>query len=147
MINERPETVFADDLFSDHTTNSAQGYYIYIEASFPAKENDTARIISEQLVKGQGCFALWYHMYGFEIGSLVIYTSTQAQPRTEVQRISGNQGNVWKPLAVDIAVALQTKESVRIIVEGVVGVGYEGKGPQIIVFWVTVHVLRSRLSR
>ena len=81
-------------------------------------------------------------MYGFEIGSLVIYTSTQAQPRTEVQRISGNQGNVWKPLAVDIAVALQTKESVRIIVEGVVGVGYEGKRPQIIVFRVIVHVCR-----
>jgi hypothetical protein len=146
-VKNRRITVPDDDLFSDHTTNTARGYYIYIEASFPAKQNDTARIISEQLVNGQGCFALWYHMYGSDIGSLVIYTSTQANPRTEVQRISGNQGNVWKPLTVDIAVTLQAKESVRIIVEGVVGVSHEGKEMQRILSLIIVPILRSRVFR
>ena len=131
----------------DHTTNSAQGHYIYIEASFPAKANDTARIISEQLVVGQGCFSLWYHMYGFDIGSLVIYTSTPANPRTEVQRISGNQGDIWKSLTVDLAVVLQATESVRIIVEGVVGESHEGTRILRDTSRAMVHFLLSLLRR
>ncbi len=111
----------------DHTTNSAQGHYIYIETSFPAKENDTARIISEHLINGQGCLSLWYHMYGEDIGSLVIYTSTKSNPMTEVNRITGEQGNQWKKLNTDIGVTLQDKESLRIIIEGVVGPSILGR--------------------
>ncbi|CAF4949449.1 unnamed protein product, partial [Rotaria magnacalcarata] len=110
----------------DHTTNSAQGHYLYIESSLPAKLNDTARIISEHLVVGQGCFSLWYHMYGEDIGSLVIYTSTKTNPMTEVYRIQGEQGNQWNILNVDIGVTLQTNENLRIIIEGVVGVSFQG---------------------
>ena len=65
-------------------------------------------------------------MYGDDIGSLVIYTSTKANPKTEVQRLSGNKGNMWLKLNVDIATSLQTKEWLRIIVEGVVGKSYDG---------------------
>ncbi|UJR31098.1 hypothetical protein I4U23_018606, partial [Adineta vaga] len=110
----------------DHTTNSAQGHYIYIETSSPTKPNDTARIISEHLLIGQGCFSLWYHMHGEDIGSLVIYTSTKANPKTEVNRINGEQGNLWKKLNTDIAVTLQNREWVRIIVEGIAGPSFQG---------------------
>ncbi|CAF0847412.1 unnamed protein product, partial [Rotaria sordida] len=110
----------------DHTTNSAQGHYIFIESSVPAKPNDTARIISEHLIIGQGCFSLWYHMYGPDIGSLIIYTSIKSKPMTEVYRINGEQGNQWNKLNVDIGATLQNQEWVRIIVEGVVGQGYQG---------------------
>ena len=65
-------------------------------------------------------------MFGDDIGSLVIYTSTQANPMTEVNRVTGEQGDIWKKLSVDIAVNLQAKEWVRVIVEGVVGTGYLG---------------------
>ncbi|CAF1593620.1 unnamed protein product, partial [Adineta ricciae] len=110
----------------DHTTNSPQGHYVYIETSSPTKINDTARIISEQLVTGQGCFSLWYHMHGEDIGALVIYTSTKSNPKTEVNRITGEQGNLWKQLTTDLAVNLQNRESVRIIVEGIAGNSFQG---------------------
>ena len=64
-------------------------------------------------------------MYGSHIGSLIIYTQ-KSNVRTEVQRLTGEQGNFWLQLAVDIDVALQAKESLRIIVEGTVGDSYEG---------------------
>jgi len=60
-------------------------------------------------------------MYGEDVGSLVIYTSTKSNPMTEVNRITGEQGNQWKKLNTDIGVTLQDKESLRIIIEGVVG--------------------------
>ena len=124
---ESDENVFFYLCLLDHTTNSVQGHYIYIESSAPAEPNYKARIISEHLVVGQGCFSLWYHMYGPDIGSLVIYTSTKANPMTEVYRITGDQGNQWIKLNADIGVTLQNKEWVRIIVEAVVGNGYLGK--------------------
>ncbi len=111
----------------DHTTNSAQGHYIFIESSDPAKPNDKARIISEHLVVGQGCFSLWYHMYGVNIGSLVIYTNTKSNPMTEVNRITGEKGDQWMKLNTDIGVTLQNKDWVRIIVEGVIGQGFQGR--------------------
>jgi hypothetical protein len=110
----------------DHTTMTSLGHYIHIESSIPAKENDSARVISEQLISGQGCFSLWYHMYGPDIGSLIIYTKVAGNPMVEVQRLVGEQGNVWKQLSVDIAVTLQGRETVRLIVEGVVGRSYQG---------------------
>lgn len=113
--------------FKDHTTNSAQGHYLYIEASYPAKKGDKARIISEHLLNGQGCFSLWYHMHGEDIGSLIIYSNTKSNPRTEINRIEGEQGDQWIKLNTDIAVTLQENEWVRIIVEGVVGSDFQGK--------------------
>ena len=112
--------------FLDHTTNSAQGHYLFIEASYPAMENDTARIISEYLITGQGCFSLWYHMYGEDIGSLVIYMNTKTNSMSVIKRIDGEQGNQWKKLSTDIGIPLQEKEWIRIIIEGVVGSGFQG---------------------
>lgn len=107
----------------DHTTNSPSGHYIFVEASLPAKPNYTARIISEHLVVGQGCFSLWYHMFGPDTGSLVIYTDTKANPKTKVNEIIGEKGNQWIQLNTDIAVTLQSKEYLRILIEAVVGNG------------------------
>lgn len=115
------------DLYLDHTTNSVQGHYIYIESSVPAKQHDKARIISEHLVNSQGCFSLWYHMYGVDIGSLVIYTSTKVNPMTEVNRISGEQGNQWIKLDTDIGAITRNDQWLRIIIEAVVGAGVQGK--------------------
>ena len=97
-----------------------------MDASYPAKENDTARIISEYLITGQGRFSLWYHMHGENIGSLVIYMSTKTHLMKEINRIYGEQGNQWKKLNTDIGIALQEKEWIQIIIEGVVGSGFQG---------------------
>jgi thiamine pyrophosphokinase len=37
----------------DHTTNSNNGHYIYIEASSPRKFNDTARLLSPYVTLGE----------------------------------------------------------------------------------------------
>jgi hypothetical protein len=66
-------------------------------------------------------------MFGPNIGSLIIYTSTKANPMVEVNRLTGEKGNQWLKLDTDIGVPLQSKEWVRIIVEATVGDGFLGK--------------------
>jgi hypothetical protein len=65
-------------------------------------------------------------MYGEDTGSLVIYTNTKANTMTEVYKISGEQGDQWKKLSVDIAITLQDKEWIQIVVEGVIGSSFQG---------------------
>lgn len=62
-------------------------------------------------------------MFGPETGSLVIYTDTKANPMRKVNEIIGEQGNQWIQLNTDIAVTLQNKEYLRIVIEAVVGNG------------------------
>lgn len=124
-----------DFVLLDHTTNSPDGHYIFIESSAPAKPNDTARIISEHLVIGQGCFSLWYHMFGPDIGSLIIYTQTKTGPMVKVNEIIGEQGNQWMKLSTDIAITLQSTDYLRIVVEAVVGKEFLGKREKIFCFF------------
>ena len=79
---------------------TGQGWYVYIETSFPRKPNDTARIISPR-VKGNGsskairCVSFWYHMYGPHVDVLRLYKkqgSSLGKPRWTRQ---GDQGNKW----------------------------------------------------
>lgn len=60
----------------DHTTKSDQGYYVYIESSYPAQENDTAWLVGQNILNPQGfCLSFWYHMYGPHAGTLNVYVS------------------------------------------------------------------------
>ena len=60
---------------TDHTTGTRLGYYIYIETSLPAKPNDTARLISPDLLVAdqESCFRFYYHMFGSDIYRLNVY--------------------------------------------------------------------------
>jgi hypothetical protein len=66
-------------------------------------------------------------MYGSNIGSLAVYTSTKSNPMIEVNRITGEQGDRWIILDTNIDVTLQSKEWVRIIIEASVGSGAQGR--------------------
>jgi hypothetical protein len=59
----------------DHTTGSRTGHFIYIETSVPAKFNDTARLISPDVIVANDdqCFRFYYHMFGSNIYRLNIY--------------------------------------------------------------------------
>ena len=59
----------------DHTTGSRLGHFIYIETSSPAKFNDTARLVSPDLVvtDQEQCFRFYYHMFGSDVYRLNIY--------------------------------------------------------------------------
>jgi hypothetical protein len=79
----------------DHTLGTADGWYIYLETSFPAKPSDSARIYSDKINGNSvNCLKFWYHMYGANIGSLNVI----AQNTTDESLIwekSSTQGNVW----------------------------------------------------
>ena len=79
---------------------TGQGWYIYIETSFPRLPNDTARIISPT-IRGNGsykaihCVSFWYHMYGPHVDVLRLYKkegSSLGKPQWVRQ---GDQGNRW----------------------------------------------------
>lgn len=66
-------------------------------------------------------------MHGPDIGSLIVYTVKPDQTRTELQRITGEQGDLWKRWDLDINVSLGSREYLRIIIEATVGVSFQGK--------------------
>ena len=59
----------------DHTTGSRFGHFIYIETSTPSKFNDTARLVSPDLIvtNDEQCFRFYYHMFGSHIYRLNVY--------------------------------------------------------------------------
>ena len=56
-------------------------------------------------------------MYGEDIGSLVIYTSTKSNPMTEVNRITGEQGNQWIKLNTDIGITYKIKNGYELLLK------------------------------
>lgn len=48
------------------------GHYMYIESSYPRKQNDTARLISPvyKATHGEHCLQFYYNMYGADVGAL-----------------------------------------------------------------------------
>jgi hypothetical protein len=110
----------------DHTTDSKNGHYIYLEASSPQKPNDKARLLSPSLNinSNGGCFKFYYHMYGSNIYRLNIYLKTDnGDLGKPVWQKEGQKGNFWifGHLFIENSV-----NNLRIVVEGVVGNGYMG---------------------
>lgn len=76
---------------------------MFIEASLPRKQGDTARLISETMTKHWStkvpyCLRFWYHMTGSGIGTLNLYVKTGTGKLNEqlIWRLSGNQAKLWK---------------------------------------------------
>ena len=75
---------------------SGLGSYMYIEAS-DRNVKDKARLISP-ILQGPQCMTFFYNMFGYRMGSLVMYTRT-TPPGGEDRIIwikSGNRGLSWK---------------------------------------------------
>jgi hypothetical protein len=91
---------------SDHTTNSPNGFYFYIETSTSNLEQGDVAILRtpEYNVTKLSCKAclleFWYHMYGSQTGTLEVYieqtTDSEAESRHPVFHKQGDQGNEWK---------------------------------------------------
>ena len=47
------------------------------------------------------CLSFWYHMYGEDIGQLVIYSET-SHVRTPLTLIDGAQGDAWREMSVTL---------------------------------------------
>ena len=94
----------------DHTSGTAQGYYMFIETSSPQKLGDKARLLSPKYTKTTGkCLRFWYHMYGVGIGTLNVRVKRMLFGRPFYflrWSRSSDHGNLWRVAQVW---ALRTK--------------------------------------
>lgn len=88
---------------ADHTTESDNGYYIFMNAAARNK-NDSARIVSNYLdvsLTNGGCLKFFYHMFGADVSRFSIYqqfannTVFGNYGKAVWQKI-GSQGNEWR---------------------------------------------------
>jgi hypothetical protein len=75
--------------------------YVYIETSSPRVQGEKAYLVSPQ-VSGTQCLKFSYHMYGANMGSLLIYQNMGNQ-LVELFKKSGDQGDQWKKAEVQIS--------------------------------------------
>ncbi|XP_028392900.1 uncharacterized protein LOC114517402 [Dendronephthya gigantea] len=86
----------------DHTSLRSIGSYAYAEAS-PAAPGDQTFLKSRNLLGLYNCLSFWYHIFGSDAGSLNIYLTTNSTVfGIPVRNISGNRGNFWRYMEVDI---------------------------------------------
>ncbi|XP_053568668.1 MAM domain-containing glycosylphosphatidylinositol anchor protein 1 [Bombina bombina] len=112
------------------SSDTEEGYYMFIEASRPRVNGDKARLISPMynvtsrspFHKTSYCVSFYYHMYGKHIGLLNLLVRVKSSVETQVWTLSGNQGNKWKHVTVPI----YPSGPFQIIFEGVRGSGMEG---------------------
>ena len=74
------------------------GYYLYFEASSPAKQGDTACFHSSKDFAAGSCYRLtfWYHMLGSAMGKLSVQIKNNGGGSTRtVFEKSGQQGDKW----------------------------------------------------
>lgn len=71
------------------------GYYIYIEAS-ESKSNIKAKLASPWVVSTKTqCLQFWYFMYGYDTGSLKIFTKNNKSEKC-VWEQKGDHGDIWR---------------------------------------------------
>jgi hypothetical protein len=118
-----PTSSYGTGPSSDHTSGTASGFYLYIESSQPRKQGDIARI-SFSLPKPAGVCAMrfWYHMYGINVGNLNVYMFSLNTGMVMKSSVNGTHGNSW----IRQSVTFNAQTSYQVIIEGVIGVGYNG---------------------
>jgi hypothetical protein len=81
---------------------------MYTETSSPRKQGDKARLASKTYpATNNMCLTFWYHMYGSNIGTLNVYTSSFGHLGSTVWSQYGNQGNQWRKAQKTLQTATQ----------------------------------------
>ena len=109
---------------TDFNPGTASGNYIYLEASGTC--NNQTAILESTCIDLNVAYdlELAYHMYGVAMGSFhVDIFSSGSWTNDIIAPISGDQGNSWQQLTVDLAA--YTGEVVKLRLRGVTGTGFE----------------------
>lgn len=81
-----------------------RGKYIYIEAS-GRRRRGKAAMLSTPLATLSGekqCLEFFYHMYGANMGSLVVSEEDNAGNKKDLLTLSGNKGDRWKQQLIEL---------------------------------------------
>ncbi|XP_062586482.1 MAM domain-containing glycosylphosphatidylinositol anchor protein 2-like [Saccostrea cucullata] len=93
-------------------------YYKYIEASQPQVTGDNAKLVSNRVFKDETyCLSMYYHMYGQTTGTLKIQTRTGNDTTVTHWKKSGNQGDQWYSLELNLPI----NDNTEIIIEAIRG--------------------------
>jgi len=108
---------------SSFSTNRVTGAYAFIDASYPRRPGDKAKLLSEEFPatdksdSGPLCLRFWTHMFGNGVGSLNVYMRGSSSGDSKIWGLTGDAGNNWYMGQAPIA----STEQFRIVFEGVVG--------------------------
>ncbi len=88
----------------------SSGYYVYIEASSPRSKGHKAWLQSPTFSPSNGrCLQFWYHMYGYQVGTLNVLKYENSSRSSPLYSLSGSQGNMWRIAQVTIASTVNHK--------------------------------------
>ncbi|XP_071851180.1 MAM and LDL-receptor class A domain-containing protein 1-like isoform X5 [Apostichopus japonicus] len=105
---------------NDHTTGTANGYYVYLETS-SGSNNFNARLVSSTLISDVDyCMEFYYHMYGQNINQLNVYLLDQSE--TMIWTKQGNQGDKWSQAVIQFT----HTGTYQVIVEALKGSSFQG---------------------
>ncbi|XP_033122124.1 MAM and LDL-receptor class A domain-containing protein 1-like [Anneissia japonica] len=104
---------------NDHTYGTLQGFYVYIETSYPRYNNETARLWTSPYPATNGTCVKWfYHMYGATVNTLNVYiVNTTGTVGAPAWTNRNNQENLWRLGKISV----ETLSTFQIVFEGIVG--------------------------
>ncbi|MEM8962394.1 MAG: hypothetical protein AAGD38_13005 [Acidobacteriota bacterium] len=109
LANQGPTDSDATGPSVDNTSNSALGTYLHIESSSPAVVDDVI-ILDSPLIDVSGRapqLRFFVHMFGASMGTLAVDVIEEGVGTiTDVWTLSGDQGDLWQKVVVDIASVL-----------------------------------------
>jgi hypothetical protein len=121
-LNKGPTQTILTGPAVDHTTESSNGYYAFINANSPRKVNDTARLISPTVKLNKltgGCFKFFYHMYGSDIYKLNLYMQiNNDNVGKPIWQALLNKGDKW--LYGQVFVENKNEDNINFITEAIV---------------------------
>lgn len=100
------------------------GYYLYLESSYPARFGYKSQLMSESFdPTEERCLSWWYSMNGKTVGTLNVYLiNSRSGNKTSLWSKSGQQGKEWKQAYISFS----SGSKYRIVFEGTRGRGYTG---------------------
>ncbi|XP_064635155.1 MAM and LDL-receptor class A domain-containing protein 1-like [Lineus longissimus] len=112
---------------SDHTNSTKDGYYMFIETSYPRLKGESALLLTPSFSPSTAsrCLSFWYHMYGSDTGSLKVYLDENGDRGEAIWTKSGNLGDRWHQSYVSLPLS-RLNVPHQVVMEGVVGTSYHG---------------------
>ena len=78
------------------------GHYLYIESSLMLEDQFSLLESEPFLFSEDLCFSAWYHMYGSDVGSLLVSSlDVESQEISNITEVSGDHGDHWVEMLLD----------------------------------------------